>query len=85
MAQAAVVHAIDSAALLSGSRLEVLAARRFVFVLDGLLMAAEGAAGSARLLHAGDFAYIPPDSAVRSVTQTQLACHRSVILWTLIT
>ena len=38
---------------------------RFVFVLDGLLTAAEGAAGSARLLHAGDFAYIPPDSAVR--------------------
>jgi len=39
--------------------------RRFVFVLDGLLTAAEGAAGSATQLHAGDFAYIPPDSAVR--------------------
>ncbi len=38
---------------------------RFMFVLDGLLTAAEGAAGSARQLHAGDYAYIPPDSAVR--------------------
>ena len=45
---------------------------RFVFVLDGLLTAAEGAAGSARRLHAGDFAYIPPDSAVRFATKPLL-------------
>ena len=42
---------------------------RFVFILDGLLALSGGAAGTSRALHAGEYAYMPPDSHILCAAQ----------------
>ena len=37
-------------------------------MLDGLLTLSGGAAGAARALHAGDYAYMPPNSHIQCAT-----------------